>query len=136
MDWEARKQSLESKTPSQMKKEADMEITRQPATHTPYSQTTTAVAESYLTKLDNRRPSNQMDSSLSVSPAVTTPLRSTINNAHEVGQAHALPGDRNLANSGEFKFLSHYYFNTTQKYLYTIILVKLFNTQHHNFFYS
>jgi hypothetical protein len=98
-DWQ---QSLESKMPSQTKKEVDMEITRQPATHIPFSQTTTTVAESYQTKLNNRRPSNQMDSSLSASPVATTPLRNTISSVQEAGQAHALPGDRSLVNSGEF----------------------------------
>lgn len=91
--------------PSQMKKEADMEITRQPETHIPYSRPITTAAESYQTKLDNRRPSNQMDSSLSVSPVVTTPLRNIINNAPEVGRVHALQDDRSLANSGESQIL-------------------------------
>lgn len=104
-EWEARKQSLESKTPSQMKKEADME-TRQSEIHTQYSrpQVTAAQVETYqMTKTseDHRRPSQQLDSSLSVSPTATTPQRSIISNAHEVGRVHALPDDRNLVNSGE-----------------------------------
>jgi hypothetical protein len=107
-DWEARKQSLESKMPSQTKKEAGME-SRQPETHTPYNrpQVTAAQVENYpMTKIsqseDHRRPSQQMDSSLSASPTVTTPQRNIINNVHEVGRGHVLPEDRNLVNSGEF----------------------------------
>lgn len=105
-EWEARKQSLESKMPSQMKKEADME-SRQPETLTQYSrpQVTAAQVETYqMTKTSEhlRRHSEQLDSSLSASPTATTLQRSTNNNAHEVGRAHVLPDDRNLVNSGEF----------------------------------
>lgn len=107
-EWEARKQSLESKMPSQMKKEVDME-SRQQETHTQYSrpQVTAAQVETYQTKNsqleDHRRPSQQMDSSLSVSPTATTPQRNIINNVHEAARAHVLPDDRNLVNSGELK---------------------------------
>lgn len=114
-EWETRKQSLESKTPSQMKKEADLE-SRQQETLTQYSrpQVTAAQVETYqMTKTsqleDQRRPSQQMDSSLSVSPTGTTPQRSTINNVHEVGRVHVLPEDRNLVNSGEFQNNLHHF---------------------------
>lgn len=110
-EWEARKQSLESKMPSQTKKEVDME-SRQQETLTQYSrpQVTAAQVENYqMTKNsqqeDQRRLSQQMDSSLSVSPTATTPQRSIINNVHEAGRAHVLPEDRNLANSGESKLI-------------------------------
>lgn len=81
---------------------------RQPETLTQYSrpQVTAAQVETYQTtktlqQEDHRRPSQQMDSSLSVSPTATTPQRNIINNVHEVGRAHVLPDDRNLVNSGE-----------------------------------
>lgn len=81
---------------------------RQLETHTQYSrpQVTAVQVESYpMTKTsqleDHRRPSQQMDSSLSASPTATTPQRSIISNVHEVGRAPALPDDRNLVNSGE-----------------------------------
>jgi hypothetical protein len=105
-EWEARKQSLESKMPSQMRKEAATE-SRQPETLTQYSrpQVTAAQVESYpMTKKmpeDHRRPSQQMDSSLSASPTATTPQRSIISNAHEAVRGLVLPEDRNLVNSGE-----------------------------------
>lgn len=90
---------------------------RPPETHTPYSrpQVTAAQVETYqMTKIspeDHRRPSQQMDSSLSASPTATTPQRSIISSAQEAGRAHVLPDDRNLVNSGEspllLSFLSH-----------------------------
>lgn len=95
-----------------MKKEADME-SRQHETHTQYSrpQVTAVQVESYpMTKTsqleDHRRPSQQMDSSLSASPTATTPQRSIISNAHEAGRGHVLPDDRNLVNSGECRMIS------------------------------
>lgn len=84
---------------------------RPPETHTQYSrpQVTAAQVETYqMTKIsqeDHRRPSQQMDSSLSASPTATTPQRSIISNAQEVGRAHVLPEDRNLVNSGESRLL-------------------------------
>lgn len=123
-EWEARK-NIDQKTPSQkMKMEVDTEIIHQQETPTPYSRAITTTAESYqMTKSEDliRRPSQQADSSLSVSPAVTTPPRNIINNAQEVGRVHVLPDDRNnLANSGEFihcfnhlhLFIFIYYSNT------------------------
>ena len=84
-----------------------MEI-RQQETLTQYSrpQVTAAQVETYQTTMTSpldhqRRPSQQLDSSLSVSPTGTTPQRSITNNAHEVGRVHALPDDRSLVNSGE-----------------------------------
>lgn len=103
--------------PSQMKKEAVDTENRPPETHTQYSrpQVTAAQVETYqMTKtspLDHqRRPSQQLDSSLSVSPTGTTPQRSTINNVQEVGRAHVHPDDRSLVNSGEFKAFFCYLF--------------------------
>lgn len=97
--------------PSQMKKEAADTENRQPETLTQYSrpQVTAVQVETYQTTktspLDHqRRPSQQLDSSLSVSPTGTTPQRSITNNAREVGRGHALPDDRSLVNSGEFLF--------------------------------
>jgi hypothetical protein len=96
--------------PSQTKKEVDME-NRQQETLTQYSrpQVTAAQVETYQTtkisQLDHqRRPSQQLDSSLSVSPT-GTPQRSIISNVHEVGRGHVLPEDRSLVNSGEFKLI-------------------------------
>lgn len=92
--------------PSQMKKEVDTE-NRPPETHTQYSrpQVTAVQVENYqMTKTSqelHRRPSQQLDSSLSVSPTANTPQRTINNNVHEVGRAHGLPDDRNLVNSGE-----------------------------------
>ncbi|XP_070498846.1 FERM, ARHGEF and pleckstrin domain-containing protein 2-like [Chironomus tepperi] len=102
-EWEARK-NKDQKTPSQkMKMEVDTEIIHQQETPTPYNRAITTTVESYqMTKSEDhlRRPSQQADSSLSVSPAVTTPPRNIINNAQEVGRVHVLPDDRNnLANS-------------------------------------
>lgn len=92
--------------------EVDTEIIHQQETPTPYSRAITTTAESYqMTKSEDliRRPSQQVDSSLSVSPAVTTPPRNIINNAQEVGRVHVLPDDRNnLANSGEFNHCSYH----------------------------
>jgi hypothetical protein len=99
--------------------EVDMETIHQQETPTPYSRSITTTVESYqMTKSEDllRRPSQQADSSLSVSPAVTTPPRNIISNAPEVGRVHVLPDDRNnLANSGEFSHCfmssSFIYFN-------------------------
>lgn len=100
--------------PSQMKKEVDTE-NRQQETLTQYShpQVTAAQVETYqMTKNqqqeDHRRPSQQLDSSLSVSPTATTPQRNIISNVHEAGRGHVLPDDRNLVNSGEFKIKTYY----------------------------
>jgi hypothetical protein len=108
-EWEARKQSLDSKTPSQMRKEVDMEGIHQVETHTPYSRTVTAAAQvesSQMMKLDDHhRPSLPMNSNHSVSPVATTPLRNIINNVPEADRAHVLHDDRNLVNSGESLYL-------------------------------
>lgn len=122
-DWEARK-NQEQKTPSQkMKMEVDTEKIHQQETPTPFNRVITTTAESYqTTKSDQiRRPSQQADSSLSVSPAVTTPPRNIINNAPEAGRALVLPDDRsNLANSGEFCHPFHLFYccNPHTVYLY------------------
>lgn len=88
---------------------------RPPEIHTQYSrpQVTAAQVETYqMTKTsqseDRRRPSQQMDSSLSTSPTATTPQRSIISNVREVGRDHVLPDDRNLVNSGELLQTSHF----------------------------
>lgn len=95
-----------------MKTEVDMEKIHQQETPIQYNRPITTTAESYqTTKLEDlhRRPSQQVDSSHSASPAVTTPPRSITSNAPEVGRALVLPDDRNnLANSGEFKHFIDY----------------------------
>lgn len=82
---------------------------RQPEALTQYSRplVTAAQVETYQTTRtsDLRRHSEQLDSSLSVSPTGTTLQRSTNNSAHEAGRAHVLPDDRNLVNSGECSIL-------------------------------
>lgn len=70
---------------------------QQSVAHVETYQTTTTT----MTK-DQRRPSNQMDSSLSVSPTATSPQHSIISSAQEAGRAHVHQDDRNLVNSGEF----------------------------------
>jgi hypothetical protein len=114
--------------PSQTKKEADME-NRQQETLTQYSrpQVTAAQVETYQTtkisQLDHqRRPSQQLDSSLSVSPTGTTPQRSIISNVHEVGRGHVLPEDRSLVNSGEFKLI-------ISIFMVIIFLLKILSTR-------
>jgi len=113
--------------------EVDMEIIHQQETPTPYSRAiTTTTVESYpMTKSEDllRRPSQQADSSLSVSPAVTTPPRNIISSAQEVGRVHVLPDDRNnLANSGEFSHdsVTHssfiYIFIYSKTHTYLLIL--------------
>lgn len=90
---------------------------RQLETLTQYSrpQVTAAQVENYqMTKTsqpeDHRRPSQQMDSSLSVSPTATTPQRSIINNVHEAGRGHVLPDDRNLVNSGKSQLMIYLFY--------------------------
>lgn len=74
-----------------------------------------------MTKLemDQRRPSQQMDSSHSASPVTATTLpRNITNNAHEAGQGQGLQDDRSLANSGESFNLALYY--TCKKYFLSL----------------
>lgn len=56
-----------------------------------------------------RRHSEQLDSSLSVSPTATIHQRNINSSALEAGRAHALQDDRNLVNSGEFEVLFYFY---------------------------
>lgn len=63
--------------------------------HVETYQTTTTMTK------DLRRPSQQMDSSLSVTPTATSPQHSIISNAHEAGRAHVHQDDRSLVNSGK-----------------------------------
>lgn len=111
-DWELRKQSLDSKMPSQMRRGADIAAeNRQQGAPTQFNnhrQATVAHVETYQTTTktpsmgDHRRPSQQMDSSLSVSPTATSPQHSIISSAQEAARVHVHQEDRNLVNSGEF----------------------------------
>lgn len=117
-DWELRKQSLDSKMPSQMRRGVDIAAeNRQQGAPTQFNhrQPTVAHVETYQTtttmtknSMDHRRPSQQMDSSLSVTPTAISPQHSIINNVQEAARAHVHQEDRNLVNSGEFSYSIFY----------------------------
>lgn len=127
-DWELRKQSLDSKMPSQMRRGADIAVeNRQQGAPTQFNhrQPTIAHVETYQTTTttmtknsmaDHRRPSQQMDSSLSVTPTATSPQHNIINNVQEAARAHVHQEDRNLVNSGKFQVYFYYHFLLSSSY--------------------
>lgn len=99
-----------------MKKEVDLEAIHPLETHIQSNRSHMESSQMTKSEMDPRRPSQQMDSSHSVSPvgtaSVTTPPRNIINNVQEAGRGHVQVDDRSLANSGESEFFYKSFFIT------------------------